>query len=69
MLNKKQLSDQANKRFEEEPEEKEQMAVYRVRFPRGEMEKFRGYLKRHNQSLSAGVRMAVSKEMERLGLK
>ena len=71
MLQKKRISESVDKRFEaeEESEEKAAMVVYRVRFPRDEMETFRRYLKRHNQSLSAGVRMAVSREMERLGLK
>ena len=46
-----------------------QMKVYRVRLPEADVERFLAYLGRQGLSLSAGIRMAVAKFMQKEGLK
>lgn len=50
-------------------EGKPQMKVYRVRLPEDDVERFLAYLTRQGLSLSAGIRMAVAKFMQKEGLK
>ncbi len=47
----------------------ENMKVYNIRFPETEMNLLRKYFRSNGLSLSAGIRMAVSKYMKEEGLK